>query len=315
MTSRALPILFLLWAAAMCAGLCACDAGAPADSVEVSTSSSQAASASGGEEGVLENDDPAESAEPAEATASIAADTALAPLVFPTCWLAVDAEGIPAGTAITVEYLPELEICARRDGVPASAADMREYRAQWDFDYEGLAVVAYGDVRVAVDPAIVLVNLPDVLDAAVFDVVYAYASTSAAAGREIPGVTGCRLDGYADGKQENAYLGKSEFSVPCAYGTELKVRQVARVLSGRGYRLLVYDAYRPMEAQMQLSEAFQLAYDADPQIQRATAGWGTAWYVAPGASGHNYGTDIDVGLCDEKGNPLPMPSATSRLIP
>lgn len=32
------------------------------------------------------------------------------------------------------------------------------------------------------------------------------------------------------------------------------------------------------------------------------------WFVADGPSGHNYGTDMDVGVCDLDGRPIEMPS-------
>ena len=289
---RAAPLLVLCFALGVCLWLSACGPNEPVESVSAQESSSQA-SAVAVEDADTGDEQPDEDA----------------PLAFPACWLAVEAEGIPAGVAVELEYLPDLEITAHRGGVPVSDADMQAYRAGWDLEYEGLAVVLHEGRHVAVDPGILLVNLPDVLDEAVFDIVYSYASTSNVAGMDIPGITGCRLDGYADGRQQNAYLGKEEFAVPCAYGTALKAREAAKALSDEGYRLLVFDAYRPMTAQMQLSNLFEKAYYADPAIQDAVLNWGTAWFVAPGASGHNYGTDLDVGVCDANGHPLPMPSS------
>ena len=283
--------LALLFALATCLCLGGCGSGKPAGAVSASESSTQDTTAT---EDVHAVEEAAEAA---------------APLEFPACWLAVDAEGIPAGVRAAVEYLPDLEITAHRGGERVSDAEMQAYRADWDFEYEGLAVVSCDGKRVAVDPQILLVNLPDVLDGALFDVVYSYAATSNVAGVEIPGVTGCRLDGYADGKQQNAYLDKEEFVAPCAYGTALKAREAGAALSDRGYRLLVFDAYRPMAAQLQLSNMFEEAYYSDPAIQDAVLDWGTGWFVAPGASGHNFGTDLDVGVCDAAGNPLPMPSS------
>ena len=290
--SRSAAVLVLCLALVACLWLSACGSNEPAQEASTQEGSSQASSSAAEDVQALEED---------------AEDDA--PLAFPTCWLAVDAEDIPAGVAVAVEYLPDLEITAHRGGVPVSNADVQAYRAEWDFEYEGLAVVSHEGRRVAVDPGILLVNLPDVLDGAVFDVAYSYAATSNVAGMEIPGITGCHLNGYADGKQQNAYLGKEEFVVPCAYGTALKAREAASALSGEGYRLLVFDAYRPMTAQIQLSNAFEEAYYSDPAIQEAVLDWGTGWFVASGASGHNYGTDLDVGVCDSAGNPLPMPSS------
>ena len=149
------------------------------------------------------------------------------PVAYPTAWLAMDAQGIPAGTAVRVQYLPGFSIEAHKVGQPAD--DEGESGLEDALDsLPDMAVIEFGGERIAVDPALLLVNLPDVLDAARFDVVYAYASTSAAAGERIPGVTGERLPGYPDGQQANAYLDKREFAVPCAYGTALKARAVAQ---------------------------------------------------------------------------------------
>ena len=64
-----------------------------------------------------------------------------------------------------------------------------------------------------------------------------------------------------------------------------------------------------MTAQWYLSRMLEDAYASSSEIQQALGSWSLGWYVANGASGHNYGTDVDVGVCDAGGNPLPMPSS------
>ena len=281
---------------------CLCTAcSAPTPNTTANTASDSAAT---------ESATPTASSSDAENASEASADAPEeAPLAYPTGWLAVATDGIPAGTAVSVEYLPTIEIAAHRAGAAVDEAENEKLRASWGLEYEGMAVVSFEGKHVAVDPDLVLVNLPDVLDSTVFDIVYAYASTSNAAGQEIPGVTGQRIAGYADGKQENAYLNTQEYAVPCAFATAVKLRQAESMLQARGYQLLVYDAYRPMEAQRYLSERLQAAYGENAAVQTAVDGWGLDWYVAPGASGHNFGTDLDVGLCDETGAPVAMPSS------
>ena len=64
-----------------------------------------------------------------------------------------------------------------------------------------------------------------------------------------------------------------------------------------------------MAAQLHLSDAFENAFWDNPIMQESLGDWSLEWYVANGASGHNYGTDLDVGVLDTEGNLLPMPSA------
>ena len=80
------------------------------------------------------------------------------------------------------------------------------------------------------------------------------------------------------------------------------------MLAEDGYRLLVFDAYRPMSAQWYLSDRFETAFWENGDMQANLGDWALTWYVADGPSGHNYGTDLDVGVCDSNGEPLGMPS-------
>ncbi len=232
-----------------------------------------------------------------------------APATYPTGWLAIPADGVPAGVPVQLRLLPDLDVSAHRSGEPVSEQEQSQLDGELPAAEWGYAVVEYDGACHVVDVSVLLVNLPDVLPEACYDEVYAYAATSNCAGMEIPGITGQRLEGYVDGKQVDAYLNREEFVVPCAYQTMLKARAACGTLAGQGYRLLVFDAYRPMTAQWQLSDAFSRAYVENPDIAAVLGEWSMGWYVAQGASGHNYGTDLDVGVCDMEGNPLPMPSS------
>ena len=227
---------------------------------------------------------------------------------YPIGWLTTDCVGLSAGTPVEIVYLPEIEVFARVGGAVNKRASAAQLESVDDSPPSDKPILKYEKKLFSVDAECILVNLPDVLPEEAYDVVYSYSSTSNCAGEILPGVTGARLTGYADGKQNNAYLARREFVVPCAYATAAKLTTVASSLKKRGYLLLVYDVYRPMSAQNQLSEAFQNAYESNDDIKAGVGEWPLNWYVASGASGHNYGTDIDVGLCDLEGNPLQMPS-------
>ena len=231
------------------------------------------------------------------------------PIEFPTGWLIAPAEGVPAGVPVKLLYLPDWEAPAHRGGAAVSAEEQRALQDSWPVACADDAVIEYAGEIFAVDPNLLLVNLPDVLPQAEYDIAYAYAAPSNCAGEAIPGVTGERLNGYADGRQPNAYRADDQFIAPCAYQTALKARAASDMLGEAGLRLLVYDAYRPMAAQYQLSAALSAAIAVNPTMAAALGGWSADWFVAPGASGHNFGTDLDVAVCDQDGNPLYMPSS------
>ena len=86
-----------------------------------------------------------------------------------------------------------------------------------------------------------------------------------------------------------------DFSEPSLrYGTVKKLMAVQKELNGLGYSLKVWDAYRPIEAQMKLWEICpDPAYVSDP---------------SKGYSGHCRGNTIDVTLVTIDGKEIKMPS-------
>ena len=290
-------------------GLCSCtptsgrtssDAAGSASASAASLAASDLAAPSQGS-----SDNPAASVS-AEASRDIAP---LSPVAYPTGWLVAPWEGIPACTPVSILALPDLPVSAHRDGTAVKPEEQRGLDAALPDTAGSDAIVLFDGAAQAVPADYLLVNLPDIAPQAVYDIVYSYASTSRCADRDIPGVTGEQLPGYCSGMQENAYWNAPRFVVPCAYRTALKLLGVCDELAASGYRLLVYDAYRPMTAQFYLSNAFQSAFYADPVMQGSLGSWSLNWYVADGASGHNFGTDLDVGVCDAAGTPIEMPSA------
>lgn len=79
-----------------------------------------------------------------------------------------------------------------------------------------------------------------------------------------------------------------------------KLVKAAADLRAKRLRLVIYDAYRPLSIQKALWEA-----KPDPR------------YVANPAKGssHNRGGAVDVGLADEAGKALPLPSAFDEFAP
>lgn len=228
--------------------------------------------------------------------------------VYPRAWLAVDYEGLAAGSPVDVLLLPDFSIVPRAGGQQLPEQAAQELAQALPEHSDANALVRQGETLAEVPPDYLLVNLPDLIANAEFDIVYSYAATSNCGGTPLPGITGTQVDGYPNGMQENAYLGKESFSAPCAYRTAVKASRAAAELDARGYRLLVFDAYRPMRAQYALADSIANMYASDPSVQQILGEWSTNWYVANGPSGHNFGTDLDVGVCDTQGIPIPMPS-------
>lgn len=78
------------------------------------------------------------------------------------------------------------------------------------------------------------------------------------------------------------------------YGTVKKLQLVQAELEERNCSLLIWDAFRPVEAQFKLWEVCpDPTYVANPER---------------GFSSHSRGNTVDVTLVDEYGTPLPMPT-------
>ena len=90
----------------------------------------------------------------------------------------------------------------------------------------------------------------------------------------------------------NAYL---------RYGTVQKLSQPQEALEEAGYSLLIWDAFRPVEAQFRLWEICpDPVYVANPET---------------GYSSHSRGNTVDVTLTDRSGNAVEMPSGFDDFSP
>lgn len=88
---------------------------------------------------------------------------------------------------------------------------------------------------------------------------------------------------------------------PLAMKSLLKAQQLLRQRHP-GYRLIVYDAARPMSVQQKMWDVVK--------------GTSKSRYVSNPARGgglHNYGLAVDVSILDEAGQPLPMGTAVDHL--
>ena len=122
-----------------------------------------------------------------------------------------------------------------------------------------------------------LVKLPEYLPGAFFDL--RYAGTDNFTGRAVYDFDQPRL----------------------RYGTVKKLQKALAALNGRGCSLLIWDAYRPVEAQFRLWEICpDPTFVADPRA---------------GFSDHSRGSAVDLTLCTLSGEPLEMPSGFDDFSP
>ncbi|MCR5118014.1 MAG: hypothetical protein K6B44_00150 [Lachnospiraceae bacterium] len=89
-----------------------------------------------------------------------------------------------------------------------------------------------------------MINLYDYLgDLCDYDITNSYYSIYAAHEYAIPGVSGEVTEGY-----ENVLIGNGEFLVPLLYPTAEKLVSAARAALNDGYKIKIYDSYRPYVA-------------------------------------------------------------------
>ncbi len=97
---------------------------------------------------------------------------------------------------------------------------------------------------------------------------------------------------------EENFTGKVIYESDVAYlryGTVKKLMNAQHLLGQKGMRLVIWDAYRPKEAQFKLWEICpDPTFVANPQN---------------GFSSHSRGNTVDITVVDENGKEIPMPSA------
>lgn len=95
-----------------------------------------------------------------------------------------------------------------------------------------------------VDSRYCMINLPEYLgDVCEYDIANSYASIFRVHGYDIPGITDTVVKGY-----QNVCLENHDFLVPYLYPCTQLLLQAAQDVAQDGYRLRIYDAFRPNEA-------------------------------------------------------------------
>lgn len=168
-----------------------------------------------------------------------------------------------------------------------------------------------------IDSNYCMINLPEMIgDLCAYNITNSYASLYMAHGYEIPTVTGEVIKGY-----ENVRCEDYSFLVPLLYPTALKLEQAAFAAVEQGYRLVIYDSFRPRQATQALYAQAKNLEDSPlpestfsgepvedlPQVDEGhilTYGelmtdfgrYTMNYFLAAGASRHNQGVALDLTL-------------------
>ena len=159
-----------------------------------------------------------------------------------------------------------------------------------------------------------MINLPDYLGSAcAYDITNSYSSIYRVHGYDIPNVTDTVVLGY-----EQVHPGEGEYLVPLLYPTARKLAAAAGSVAADGYRLKIYDSFRPNVATRSIYDltnsilALPLPWEAADgsltYLQQMTAGaWNLGSFLANGSSMHNFGVAVDLTLEQaEQGEELAM---------
>lgn len=195
-----------------------------------------------------------------------------------------------------------------------------------------------------IDSNYCMINLPEYVGALCsYDITNSYDSVFMAHGFEIPGLTGETVRGF-----EDVRLYDGSFLVPLLYPTARKLEAAIESARERGYKLKIYEAFRPHEASVYMyRKASEIQYATLPESTyggtnpraalyvRETDGNGTVierrktyWelmndynnsftlgsFVSAGVSRHNLGVAMDLTLESlETGKELTMQTALHDL--
>ena len=184
---------------------------------------------------------------------------------------------------------------------------------------DGMFYVRCEDGYGWIDSNYCMINLPDMIgDLCLYDIANSYDSLYMAHEYELPSVTGEVIVGY-----ERVRTGEEEYLVPLLYPAALKLEKAAFAAIEQGYKLKIYDSFRPREATAALfKQAVRLAEEPVPErtytgvslddlpemaegktltyemLMTDRGRYSLDYFLAASASRHNQGVAMDLTLVD-----------------
>ncbi|MBQ3543044.1 MAG: D-alanyl-D-alanine carboxypeptidase family protein [Oscillospiraceae bacterium] len=192
----------------------------------------------------------------------------------------------------------------------------------------GLFKVRFGDGCGYIDSNYCMINLPEFMGGLChYDITNSYSSIFTVHGYELPGITGYTVEGY-----ESVCLYANDYLVPLLYPVAQKLEQAAHSAQKLGYRLKIYDAYRPSYATHRLYDLTAavanwklpgFTYDGSDgdfsgltylELMTNKGRYAMTAFLAKGGSRHNQGIAVDLTLESvETGEEIPMQTAMHDL--
>lgn len=204
-------------------------------------------------------------------------------------------------------------------------------------EVDGMFAVRVGDQICYINSNYCLINLPDYLGALCsYNITNSLSSIYTVHEFAVPNVTGVVTAGY-----EDVYQADESYLVPLLYPTAKKLKLAAESALSQGYRLKIYDSFRPYSATREIYDLTSLILE-DPLPDTThlgipasalelpepkegedyvTYGWlmtGSSYqlnaFLARDGSAHNWGIALDLTLEDaETGEELTMQTAIHDL--
>lgn len=183
---------------------------------------------------------------------------------------------------------------------------------------DGMFCIRTGDGTSGyIDSNYCMINLPEMIgNLCVYHITNSSESAYTAHGYELPKITGTVIKGY-----ENVEYAEGKYLVPLLYPTALKLEDAALEAIDQGYKLLIYDSFRPQKATRYLYDTAKgLEHSAIPETtfsgepmeempalspgQALTYGelmtdfgrYSMNYFLAAGGSRHNQGVALDLTL-------------------
>ena len=195
---------------------------------------------------------------------------------------------------------------------------------------DGKFMIRFADTFGFIDSNYCMINLPDYLgDHCLYDITNSYSSLYRAHDYEIPNVTGSLVEGYS-----HVRIGEDQYLVPLLYPAAKKMEKAALTAEELGYKILIYDSFRPQSATVSLhdlsysfSQTMVPPAEPDPENPDAPVAppmtfgqymtdnyrYTLSNFIAKGRSRHNLGVAMDLTLVamDPNMTPvLPLPDGT-----